>query len=248
MSIREITREELDRCIQRCGADANLRSILREGDAEEVQEKARHLVRKIAVDQAMEKARQKRAALDSIAESPVWKDPQFLNKLSQSFIAKDVEKSRETTKHYIDSAKQHSLRPKSWMGEPRRGADGRVLRDANDRVIWDTSAESGGISAGQFDPASANLRKAQQGSLQYCGQCAYYNQDKTCQIVTGPVSSDLTCDKFAGIPAKPVSLVYGAASRDSVQRKNVTADGKIDPNISIMGNPKRNPDGSITWK
>jgi len=241
MSIREITREELDRDIQRYGADEDLRSILRELDAEETQEKARHLVRKIAVDQAMEKARQKRAALDSIAESPVWKDMQFVNKLSQSFIAKDLEKSRETTKHYIDSTKQPATRLKSRMGIPKRGADGRVT--------WDTSAESGGISAGQFDPASANLRKAQQGSLQNCGQCAYYNQDKTCQIVTGPVSSDLTCDKFTGIPAKPLSIVVGAASRDSVQRSrpNITADGKLDPRISIMGHPVRQADGSIKW-
>ena len=241
MSIREITREELDRCIQRCGADANLRSTLRELDAEETQIKARQILRKCAVDQAMEKARQKRAALDSIAESPVWKSMQFVNKLSQVFLAKDLEKSRETTKHYIDSTKQPATHLKSRMGHPVRQADGSF--------IWDTSAASGGISAGQFDPASANLRKAQQGSLQNCGQCAYYNQDKTCQIVTGPVSGDLTCDKFSGIPAKPVSLVYGAASRDNVQRSrpNITADGKLDPRISIMGHPVRQADGSIKW-
>jgi hypothetical protein len=187
----------------------------------------------------MEGARQRKAASDSLAESPVWKNEEFLNKLSHDFMAADFEKSRQTTRHYIDGAKQPARGPKSRMGIPRRGADGRV--------IWDTSAESGGISAGQFAPTGVNLRKAQQGGLQNCGQCANYNQDKTCKIVTGPVSADLTCDKFTAIPAKPVSA-YGAASRDSVQRKNVTADGKIDPNISIMGNPKRNPDGSITWK
>lgn len=246
MSIREITRADLDRCIQRCGADEKLLDALREGDAEETQENARRLLRKLAVDEAMEKARQKRAASDSIAESPVWKDQGFLNKLSQDFVAEDLKKSREETKHYIDSAKQPA-RPSniSRMGNPKRGADGRLVRDARGEVIWDTRAESDRIA--EFDPASANLRKAQQGSLKNCGQCATYNQDKTCQIVTGPVSADLTCDKFTAIPAKPLSLVVGAASRDSVQRKNVTADGKIDPTKSIMGNPVRNPDGSYSW-
>lgn len=238
MSIREITRAELDRCIQRCGADEKLLDCLREGDAEEAQEKARQLLRKLAVDEALEKAREKRAALDSIAESSVWKDPQFLNKLSHDFMAADLEKSRETTKHYIDSTKQLATGPKSRMGNPVRQADGSFK--------WETNAQSGGISAGQFAPGSAHLRKAEQGSLKNCGQCANYNQDKTCQIVTGPVSADLTCDKFTAIPAKPVSA-YGTASRDSVRRKNVTADGKLDPSISIMGNPKRNRDGSFTW-
>jgi hypothetical protein len=238
------TDEEGRRCLQHCGADEELQEILREFDAEETQTKARQILRKFAVDEAMEKARCRKAALDSIEDSPVWKDPRVLTELSQRFMAKDLEKSRETTKHYIDSAK-HSLGPKSQMGQPKRGADGQVLRDANGRVIWDTSAQSD-IEIAQFDPTSVHLGKAQQGSLKNCGQCAHYNQNKTCQIVTGPVSADLTCDKFGAIPAKPVSLVYGAGSRDSVQRSRTT-DGRIDTTKSRMGTPKRNPDGSTTW-
>jgi hypothetical protein len=226
------TDEEGRRYLEHFGADEESEKILREfDDVAETQRKARQVLRKFAVDEAMEGARQRQARLNSIAESPIWKSQEFLNKLSRDFIAKDFEKSRQTTRHYIDSAKPPATGPKSRMGNPRRGADGRV--------IWD-------ISSGQFDPASAHLRKAQQGSLQNCGQCAYYNQDKTCQIVTGPVSADLTCDKFGAIPAKPVSLVYGAASRDSVQRSRTT-DGRIDTTKSRMGNPKRNPDGSTTW-
>jgi hypothetical protein len=236
------TDEEGRRYLEHFGADEELEKILRESDdVAETQRKARQVLRKFAVDEAMEEARQRQARLNSIAESPIWKSQEFLNNLSRDFMAKDFEKSRETTKHYIDSAKQPATGPKSRMGEPRRGADGQVLRDARGSIIWDE-----GISSGQFDPASAHLRKAQQGSLQNCGQCAYYNQDKTCQIVTGPVSGDLTCDKFRAIPAKPVSLVYGAASRDSVQRSRTT-DGRIDTTKSRMGNPKRNPDGSTTW-
>jgi hypothetical protein len=189
--------EELQKALRDIGAGPELEKALREGDAQRTQRKARQILCKSAMDRAMEKARQNKATLDSITESSVWKDPRFLAELSQRFLAKDFEKSRETTKHYIDSA---------------------------------------------------HLRKAQQGSLQNCGQCAYHNQDNTCKVVTGPVSGDLTCDKFTGIPAKPVSLVYGAASRDSLQRKNVTADGKLDPKKSLMGTPKLNADGSITWE
>jgi hypothetical protein len=233
-SIRQYGADEsLQKALREFGAYEGLRKVLREFDAEETQRNARQVLRKFAVDRAMEGARQRQAGLTSIAESSVWKDQEFLNKLSRDFMAEAFEKSRQTTRHYIDSAKQPATGPKSRMGIPRRGADGRV--------IWDE-----GISSGQFDPASAHLRKAEQGSLKNCGQCANYNQNKTCQIVTGPVSADLTCDKFTAIPAKPVSA-YGAASRDSGQRKNVTADGRLDPNISIMGNPKRNRDGSFTW-
>jgi len=238
--------EELQKALREIGAGPELDKALREGDAQRTQRTARQILCKFAMDRAMEKARQNKATLDSITESSVWKDPRFLGELSQRFLAKDFEKSRETTKHYIDSTKQLATGPKSRMGSPRRGADGQILRDANGRVIWDTSAQSDAIA--QFDPASAHLRKAQQGSVETCGQCAYYNQDETCQIVTGPVSSDLTCDKFGAIPAKPVSLVYGAASRDSVQRKNVTADGKINPNVSRMGRPKLGLDGQIIWE
>jgi hypothetical protein len=239
--------EEGWRCLRRCGTDnPELQEALREHDAEEAQTKARQLLRKFAVDEVMEKARQKKATLDSIAESPVWKHPAFLRKLSHNFMAADLEKSRETTKHYIDSTGQPARAPCiSKMGNPKRGADGRLVRDARGEVIWDTSAQSDRIA--EVNPTSAHLRKAQQGSLQNCGQCASYNQDKTCQIVTGPVASDLTCDKFTAIPAKPLSLVVGAASRDSVQRKNVMADGRIDLTKSVMGNPVRNPDGSWTW-
>jgi hypothetical protein len=223
----------------RChGVDESVLQALREfGTGEEIGNALRdYRHRKYAADEALEKARQRKAVSDSIESSPVLKDLAFWECFRREEAAKEEsEKNKERVKRYIDNAGQPATGPKSRMGVPRRGADGRV--------IWDE-----GISSGQFDPASAHLRKAEQGSLQNCGQCANYNQDKTCQIVTGPVSADLTCDKFMAIPAKPVSLVYGAASRDSVQRKNVTADGKIDPNISIMGTPKRNPDGSITWK
>jgi hypothetical protein len=242
------TDEDALSCIRCYGADESVLQALREFGAGEEPDNASNALRdyrhrKYAADEALEKARCRKSALDSIEDSPVWKDPRVLTELSQRFMAKDFEKSRETTKHYIDHAGQPATGPKSRMGEPRRGADGQVLRDARGSIIWDE-----GISSGQFDPASAGLRKAQQGSLKNCGQCAYYNQDKTCQIVAGPVSADLTCDKFGAIPAKPVSLVYGAASRDSVQRKNVTADGKINPNKSLMGTPKLNADGSITWE
>jgi hypothetical protein len=237
-SIRQYGADEsLQKALREFGAYEGLRKVLREFDAEETQRNARQVLRRLAVDEAMGRACHRKAALDSIAESPVWKNPQFVNKLSHDFMAADFKKSRETTKHYIDSAKQPATGPKSKMGNPVRQADGSFK--------WVATTQSDAIA--EFDPASAHLHKAQQGSLQNCGQCANYNQDKTCQIVTGPVSADLTCDKFTGIPAKPVSLMSGAASRNSVQRKNVTADGKLNPSISIMGNPKRNPDGSITW-
>jgi hypothetical protein len=237
MSIREITREELDRCIQRCGADEELQEVLREHDAEETQTKARQILRKFAVDQAMEGARQRQAGLNSIAESPVWKDQEFLNKLSHDFMARDLEKSRETTKHYIDSAKQPATGPKSLMGNPKRGADGQLVRDARGQVIWDTSTEQ------QFNPTDVNLRNAVEKSGQDCGHCVFYRyQDGACQIVGGSVADNLTCDKFTAKPTleqRVLSVQQGAA--------NMRADGKIDLTKSIMGNPVRQADGSIKW-
>ena len=49
--MREITREELDRCIRHCGADENLQSVLAELDAEEIPIKASQLLRRVAVDE-----------------------------------------------------------------------------------------------------------------------------------------------------------------------------------------------------
>jgi hypothetical protein len=234
MSIREITRAELDHYIQRCGADENLQSILHELDSEEIQENATRVLRKFAVDQAMEAARERKAALASIPESPVWKDPEFLNKLSRDFAAKFFEKSRETTKHYIDSTARLNV---SKMGNPRKGADGRPVRDRRGLVIWDTSGEQ------QFNPTDVNLRNAVEKSGQDCGHCVFYRyQDGACQIVGGSVAANLTCDKFTAKPTleqRVLSVQQGAA--------NMRADGKIDLTKSIMGNPVRQADGSVKW-
>jgi hypothetical protein len=97
------------------------------------------------------------------------------------------------------------------------------------------------------EPEAAKIRKRLAEEL-WPAALVEYEKLKRIHGELGPVSADLTCDKFMAIPAKPVSLVYGAASRDSVQRKNVTADGKINPNKSLMGTPKLNADGSITWE
>ena len=232
------TDEEARRCLQHCGADEELEEILREIDGEETQEKARHLVRKFAVDQEMEEARHKKAGLDSIAESSIWRDPKFLTELSRHFIAKDFEENRKITRHYIDNAGQPARAPNiSKMGNPKRGADGRVLRDARGEVIWDTSAEQ------QFNPTDVNLRNAQENSGQDCGHCIFYrNQDGTCQIVGGLIADNLICDKFT---AKPT--LEQRALRIQQGTKTMTADGKIDTTKSIMGTPKRNADGSVEW-
>ena len=174
--------------------------------------------------------------MDSIAESPVWKDPKFLGELSQRFAAKDLEKSRETTKHYIDGGGQPARAPNiSKMGNPKRGADGRVLRDARGQVIWDTSGE------GQFNPTDVNLRNAKENSGQDCGHCVFYrSQDSACQIVGGSVAANLICDKFTAKPTLEQRVLR-------IQQGNMRADGKIDLTKSIMGNPVRNPDGSVSW-
>jgi hypothetical protein len=175
--------------------------------------------RKYAADEALKKARCRKAELDSISESPVWKDQEFLNKLSQTFMAEAFEKSRETTKHYIDSTKQPATGPKSLLGEPRRGADGQVLRDANGRVIWDTNTEQRvldvqrGVKSvtadGKINP---NVSRMGQPKLGLDGQVTWEVNDEP-----------------------------------KTRRVNVRADGKIDPTKSLMGNPKLNADGSITW-
>jgi hypothetical protein len=109
------------------------------------------------IDDAWRQIDAEEAQARSIAESPVWKDPQFLNYLQRALL----EKSRETTKHYIDG---QSTRPRniSRMGNPKRGGDGRVLRDARGLVIWDTSAEQ------QSNSADANLRRAEENRGRDC--------------------------------------------------------------------------------
>jgi hypothetical protein len=150
------TDEDAWDCIRHCGADANLQKVLREfgageeleqvlreGDAQRTQRKARQILCKFAMDRAMEKARQNKATLDSITESSVWKDPRFLGELSRRFLAKDLAKSRETTKHYIDNTGQPARTPNiSEMGSPKLGTDGRVMRDAEGEVIWEVSGQS----------------------------------------------------------------------------------------------------------
>jgi hypothetical protein len=238
--------EEAWDCIRQYGADENLQKILREfgageelekalreGDSQETQRNARRVLRKFAVDEAMEQAHQRKAALASIRESPVWKDPQFLMNLSRDFTAKDFEKSRETTKHYIDSAPKLNV---SRMGNPLRGADGQLLRDGKGQVIWgDTSAE------GQFNPTDVNLRNAQEKSGQDCGHCVFYRSEgSACQVVGGSVSDNLICDKFTAKPTLEQRVLR-------IQQGNMRADTKIDVTKSIMGNPVRNPDGSVSW-
>jgi hypothetical protein len=229
---------EARRCLQCCGADEELQETLREFDVEETQMRARQVLRKFAVDRAMEEARQRKVALDSITESPVWKDPQFLIKLSREFADPEAIKNY-IIKHYIDNAGQPARAPNiSKMGNPLRGADGQILRDGKGQVIWgDTSAE------GQFNPTDVNLRNAKENSGQDCGHCIFYrSQDSACQIVGGSVADNLICDKFTAKPTLEQRVL-------SVQRglSNMRADGKIDPTKSIMGNPVRNPDGSVSW-
>jgi hypothetical protein len=45
----------------------------------------------------------------------------------------------------------------------------------------------------------------------------------------------------------PVWEADGDSNPTSSSRANVTADGRIDPKKSIMGNPVRQPDGSVKW-
>jgi len=196
-----------EQCLQENGfTDADLEEIQRQIDAED-------------------------AAAKSIAESPIWKDPQFVDKLAHAFAAEDLEKSRETTKHYVDSPGQPARAPNvSKMGNPKRGADGRVLRDARGLVIWDSPA-SEEIPANRI---AAGLRHSESNEYN-CTHCiSYKNQANPCPIVGATTAAaTMVCDKFAG---KPSSI------------KNMRADGKIDPTKSIMGNPVRQTDGSVKWE
>jgi hypothetical protein len=134
MNTDEMDEEELaDRCCDQpsrhCAADKEIEDALRQIDAED-------------------------AAAKSILESPVWKDPQFLTKLAREIPNKEAV-GQYVAKHYVDNAGQPARAPNiSKMGSPKRGADGRVLRDARGQVIWDTSAEQ------QFNPADVNRAPA----------------------------------------------------------------------------------------
>jgi hypothetical protein len=75
------------------------------------------------------------ARADSIAESPMWKDPDIHKKLAAMRVEQaqkqQAEESRSETKHYIDSAPNVTVDGKidptiSVMGQPVRQADGSI--------------------------------------------------------------------------------------------------------------------------
>lgn len=73
---------------------------------------------------------------------------------------------------------------------------------------------------------------------------------KTDELKDKPVEdlriANLAIDK-AKPPAGTVKNVRGAGGDSASTRKNVLADGTIDPRISIMGHPVRQADGSVKW-
>jgi len=170
----------------------------------------------------------------SITESPVWKDPQFVDKLARDFAAKDLEKSRETTKHYVDSPGQPARAPNiSKMGNPKKGADGRVLRDARGLVIWDSPASAEQQQNRRLAEHLRNVHASGELFPDNCANCSSYgSQANPCAIVGAAIEPNtVICDKF----------------KAKQGTKNMRADGKIDPTKSIMGNPVRQADGSVKW-
>ena len=228
------TNEDAWDCIRHCGADATLQKALRElgageeldkalreGDALETQRKARHVLRKFAVDEAMEKARQTKATLDSIESSPALKDPEFWARFRREEAAKaELEKKKDQVKHYIDSAGQPARASNiSKMGNPKRGADGQVLRDVNGRVIWEPNAEQRVLNV------QRNIKSV------------------TADGKINPNKSMMGHPKL-GLDGHVTWIVNDEPKPQPV---NVKADGKIDPKKSLIGTPKRNADGSISW-
>ena len=55
----------------------------------------------------------------------------------------------------------------------------------------------------------------------------------------------LAIDKAKPAPTGTVKNVRGADGAPT--RPNMTADGRIDPTISIMGHPEHQADGSVKW-
>ncbi len=206
--------DEADRCLRdHCGyTDADFEEILRQIDAENQKGKGM-----------------------SIAESPVWKDQQFLDNLSRDFMARDFEKSRKSTKHYIDNAAQPARTLK--MGNPKRGADGRVLRDGRGLAIWDQElpGTEPSTSENQQNQRIANHFRSAQGTgalfPENCASCSSYgSQADPCPIVGGLIDpASGICDLF-----KPKQ-----------HTENASANGKVDVTKSIMGVPLRGSDGRI---
>jgi len=113
---------------------------MNDGEAAEAAERCLYLPHKHCdADDEIERVLRQIADGDSLVE--VMEDQVVSAGFLKELLRRDFEKSRETSKHYIDSAKQPSPRPKSKMGHPKRGADGRILRDASGRVIWETDEE-----------------------------------------------------------------------------------------------------------
>jgi hypothetical protein len=174
-----------------------------------------------------------KASAKSIAESPVWKDPEFLKLIAEgaakSAEAKRFEKSREETRHYIDSTSPQPRRANrtvdgkvdlsvSMMGYPKRGVDGLMT--------WD---------APKVCPKCGHPNNLNNPNNENCPYCGYY------------------WEQNAGPTRLPLNTVRaGSASRDRVDgsidhSKNRTADGRVDVRKSILGNPVRQADGSIKW-